>query len=181
MENTQQIIELIKKDIAFYQEKIEKLQEALKLLNLDEQAEGSPVSLDETETRAKEIQQLKETFKDYPLAGKHRDKIRYIIDIYNRSVSDAEIENVIRILEGDEAEKTISVYQRTIRGLTHPKNGELAHFNFLNDKTRFYAKRSWVTEDKSQIIPEKMPIPNGTNVLNPKLIINPVFVMKKLI
>lgn len=179
MENLKIAEESIKKVVIALETRINELNEVIKLLR---QESNIPV-----EIKAKDVSivsevtddaSLKEKFRNYPVDGKQRDKVRFILSTYGRAISDSEFETIIKMMEGAKADKTLEVLQRTIRGMTHPKFGEILQYNYSGNGIRFYIKPEWRGQDKLTVIKENAPVPNSFNLLDKNVLSNAVCVFK---
>lgn len=179
MSNIQQAIELLSMEKATLENRIKVVDSAIHLLS----SRDVIPAIKSEEVPAVHVQDdddPKIRFAGYPIDGKQRDKVRFILSRHDKAISEPEFENIIRLMEGQNAKATMDVFQRTLRGMTHPKFGEVLQFKFEGDKTRFYIVPNWRTDDKTQVIREKLPIPNNLNMLNPEVLVNPVFIFKKV-
>lgn len=122
----------------------------------------------------------KEKFKGYPAKDNKRERLRFTLNTFGRAISESEFEEVIKLMEGDNASETLAAFQRTLRGLTHPRTGEIMQFQFANDKTRFYIWPKWQGIDKVSVITEHLPVPNELNQLNEEILKNPICVFKSV-
>ncbi|MGZ5501333.1 MAG: hypothetical protein ACXWEW_09320, partial [Nitrososphaeraceae archaeon] len=89
--------------------------------------------------------------------GPARNKVRYIMSHYSKAIQYSDMEDLIFKLEGNKGKKWFDVFQRALRGLTHPKNGELIYYNYKNSKHRFYIKHEWLNEEKNDVLAEFAP------------------------
>lgn len=190
MSNIQQAIELLNTEKVALENKIEGIKSAIQLLDgykVNHAVEKDEVPLVQvTETVDAPVAQtlpddkLQKQFEGYPTEGKHRDKVRFMLKCFDRAVAATELEPIIKIMEGNFAQGTLDVFERTLRGMAHPKFGEILPFQIEGCKTRFYSMPEWLNEERSKVLPNKMPIPNDLNKLNSQLLVNPIFRFKKV-